>query len=82
MQRPGFEFVPRSFTAHLLLGFLVFSPLPYSNRLKKKTLKIYLKTKINDNSTHREAHVSQLLDETVHDPDLILLPWDLHLWDM
>lgn len=37
---------------------------------------LYLKKRL---STHREAHVSQLLDETIHDPDLILLPWDLPL---
>lgn len=40
---------------------------------------LYLKKRL---STHREAHVSQLLDETIHDPDLILLPWDLPLWEM
>lgn len=32
--------------------------------------------------THREAHVCQLFDETIHDPGIFLLPWDLSLSKM
>lgn len=32
--------------------------------------------------THREAHVCQLFDETIHDPGIFLLPWNLPLGKM
>lgn len=34
---------------------------------------------VEGSSTHREAHVCQLLDQAIHDPGFLLLAWNLPL---